>query len=374
MIRIVLSICLLLLPGTAEAGQSVWTAVERTAAVGDVHGDFEQFVAVLRSADLIDEKIEWSGGKTHLVQLGDIPDRGPDTRKVMDLMMRLQEQARAAGGEVHALIGNHDAMSVYGDLRYITPAEFAAFRNENSESVRSYFYQEHLKEIAADPKRKEDPPPDDAYRKAWEKEHPLGYFEHRFNFGPNGPYGKWIRQHNAVIRINETLFSHAGISPKYADMDLDTINNRIREELQDPGKLQGGITLDTEGPLWYRGWARESGEALAAQLEEVLTRHGAKRMVLGHTPTEGAIMPRFSGRILLADVGLAQAYGSRLACLVIEKGKAYAIHRGTKLAIPSEEGIPLLRYLKTAAALDPPPSPLLPEISRIEETLSAPLP
>ena len=372
LILIFLLISVLFLPVSLFAGQSTWNGVERVVAVGDVHGDFSQLVAVLRSAGLIDENLRWAGGKTHLVQVGDIPDRGPDTRKALDLMMQLEVQARTASGAVHALIGNHEAMNIYGDLRYTTPEEFMSFRNSDSEKVRDAFYKKHLEQLAQDPERKDEPVPNDEYRKAWEEQHPLGYFEQRYYFGPNGSYGKWIRQHNTVIQINDTIFCHAGIGPKYADFDFDTINSQVRMELEDFRKLQGGITIDTEGPLWYRGWAKEDEATLEVPLEQILNRHGAKHMVIGHTPTDGAIIPRFSGKILLVDVGLSAYYGARLACLVIENGKIFALHRGNRLEIPMQSGLPLLHYLKKAAALDPAPSPLLPRISEMEKLLSVP--
>ncbi|MSR03122.1 MAG: hypothetical protein EXR94_10365 [Gemmatimonadetes bacterium] len=102
--------------------------VSRIVAVGDVHGDFAQFTTVLRQAGVIDAKNRWAGGQTHLVQTGDVPDRGPDSRQVMDLLMELTPQAEKAGGQVHALIGNHEAMRVLGDLRYVSPGEYEAFR------------------------------------------------------------------------------------------------------------------------------------------------------------------------------------------------------------------------------------------------------
>ncbi|MEJ2109028.1 MAG: metallophosphoesterase, partial [Acidobacteriota bacterium] len=322
----------------------------------------------------IDSELQWTGGKTHLVQMGDMIDRGADTRKVLDLLMQLEGQAQAAGGAVHALIGNHEAMNIYGDLRYVSPESYETFHDGNSEKIRDVFYQRHLKELAADPENKGGPIPNAADREAWDKEHPLGYFESRYFFGPNGRYGKWIQQHNTVIQINGTIFCHAGISPKYADMDFNTINERVRAELQDFSKLDGGIVRDEEGPLWYRGWAKESETVLGDDLNRFLESHGAQRMVIGHTPTDGAVIPRFSGRILMVDVGLSAYYGSRLACLVIDDDVAFALHRGIKLEIPTEPGLPLLQYLKKAAALDPPPSPLLPVIEKIEEQISVPSP
>ena len=127
-------------PEEAEI-QDTWTGVERIVAVGGIHGNYKNFQRILRSAGLIDQNSNWSGGKTHLVQTGDVLDRGADSRKVLDLLMKLDEQAGAAGGQVHALIGNHEAMNLYGDLRYTSPGEFKAFRDGNSKMVRRKFYQ-----------------------------------------------------------------------------------------------------------------------------------------------------------------------------------------------------------------------------------------
>src|SRR5262245_59830317 len=179
-----------------SATQDSWEGVERVVAVGDIHGDYEQFLAVLRSAGLIDSKGAWSGGKTHLVQTGDVLDRGPDSRKVMDLLMKLEKEARRSGGWVHALIGNHEAMNVYGDLRYVSGGEFAAFQDRNSEKTREELFVGYQEEIKASNPPDKVPAFDDAFRKKWESEHPLGYAEHRRDLGPTGKYGKWIRSHN----------------------------------------------------------------------------------------------------------------------------------------------------------------------------------
>ncbi|MEM9058716.1 MAG: metallophosphoesterase, partial [Pseudomonadota bacterium] len=85
-------------PALAGEPQNAWDDVDRVIAIGDVHGDYNQFHALLREAGLIDERDRWAGGETHLVQVGDIPDRGPDTRKALDLLMALEKQARRAGG------------------------------------------------------------------------------------------------------------------------------------------------------------------------------------------------------------------------------------------------------------------------------------
>ena len=330
-------------------------AVDRVVVVGDVHGDYERFKEVLRMSGVVDAKGKWSGGKAHLVQMGDVVDRGPDSKKVLDLIPELANQARRAGGQVHALIGNHEAMNIYGDLRYVHPGEFAAFRTSNSAEIRDNFFQQFAEANGKKPDRAK-----------WDAEHPLGWFEHRYEFGPKGKYGKWIRGNPAMLKLDDTLFVHAGISPKYADFTIEAVNQRVREELEDFAKLEGGMVMDQEGPLWYRGLADGSERELETHLAAVLQFHGVKRIVVGHTVNPGAVGARFGARVILADVGLSQSYGGPPACVVIEQGKPLALHRGGKLELPEGSGSGLLRYLRQAAALDPKPSPLEPRIAALE--------
>ena len=83
---------------------------------------------------VIDADFNWSGGKTHLVSLGDLLDRGPESRKVVELLMKLDGQAEKAGGAVHLALGNHEVMVMTGDLRYVSAAEFAAFAGDETQA------------------------------------------------------------------------------------------------------------------------------------------------------------------------------------------------------------------------------------------------
>ncbi|HWQ56529.1 MAG TPA: metallophosphoesterase [Bryobacteraceae bacterium] len=270
---------------------------------------------------------EWTGGKAHLVQVGDVVDRGADSRQCLDLLMALEKQARAAGGAVHALVGNHEAMNMYGDLRYVSPGDFTAFQDRNSERLRERRYQEHVKEL----RRAGKPKPDDAYNQQWMSARPPGWFERLAAFSPAGRYGRWIARHNTIIRINDAVFVHGGIGPKYAGAKIRELNDRAREELRDPAKLEGGILMDPEGPFWYRGLATGDEAALASHVDTVLERLGAGRMVVGHTPTGGTVVRRFGGKVILIDTGVSKAYGSHAACLLIESGLTKVLYPGPDL-------------------------------------------
>ena len=350
----------------AQSPQFTWSGVERIVAVGDLHGDYEQFVDVLKTAGLIGRRNKWSGGRAHLVQLGDVPDRGPDSRKILDLLIKLEKQAARAGGHVHALIGNHEAMNMYGDLSYVHAGEFAAFKSRESKKSRDNYYNYVVRTLTANLPEEELPEFDKAHREKWNQKYPLGYVEHRLAWQPDGKYGKWVLGHNAVIRINDTLFLHGGIGPDYVQFDLAAINDRVRARLTDFSNLWESILTDEAGPLWYRGLARNDAATEAEHVKTVLERYGVKRIVIGHTPLTGAIYPRFGGAVILADVGLAKPYGARDAFLVIENGALFAVHRGTKLPLPTASKEDILAYLRQAAALDPEPSPIMARIKFLE--------
>jgi hypothetical protein len=77
---------------------------------------------------LISNNDKWIGGKTHLVQLGDILDREDGERHCMDLLFKLKEEAREAGGQVHVLLGNHEVRNAELDFRHVTQNAWEGWR------------------------------------------------------------------------------------------------------------------------------------------------------------------------------------------------------------------------------------------------------
>jgi hypothetical protein len=347
-------------PKPAETGQvppvtgpiqDTFTGVDRIVAIGDIHGDFDRLMDLLRTAQLIDRNNVWSGGTTHLVLTGDFLDRGPASRKVMDLLIDLEPQALRAGGMVHALIGNHEAMNVYGDLRYVSNADFESYRAGNSRELRDQAFALILQDMMA----KHSPPRNlDQFRRNFEKERPLGLVEQRIYFSPEGKYGQWLRRQNAVIQINDVVFVHGGISPKYGSKSHREMNERVREELDDASKRINGIVEDPEGPLWYRelASASQNNRGLNNHLSRYLERHDARRIVIGHTIMP-AILPRFGGKVITIDVGLSRVYRARPGVfLLVEGGKYYVVYTTQRVELPLDSGN-LMPYLIAAHQEDP---------------------
>src|SRR5439155_12586418 len=180
MLRILVGLLAVLTLGAAAPAppQASWDHVARLVVFGDLHGDYGKFHDMLTQAGLIDAHDKWSGGSTHLVQVGDVPDRAPDTRRILDLLIKLEPQARRAGGYVHALIGNHEAMNMEGDLRYTTPGEFAAFADKASARRRDAYYAATLAALKANPPAAGVPVFDADFRAKFDADHPLGWVEH----------------------------------------------------------------------------------------------------------------------------------------------------------------------------------------------------
>jgi hypothetical protein len=288
--------------------------VERIVAIGDVHGAYDRLVAILRTAEIVDARLRWAAGKTHLVQLGDVVDRGPDSRKVLDLLQVLEKDAARAGGAVHAMLGNHEIMRMLGDLRFATPGEYAAFVTARSEEIRQRF-------IESAPKEEREP---------LLKETPLGSIEMRVAFGRDGAYGKWLRGLNGVVKINGVLFVHGGISPAVAALSCDAINETVRRDLtSDLDKTRAAplssLTAREDGPFWYRGLAQP--ETPAAQVDDLLAKQGARAIVIGHTVASARITPRLDGRVFQIDTGMQPAYAPTGAASALE------ISRGVFTAI-----------------------------------------
>ncbi|HXJ03881.1 MAG TPA: metallophosphoesterase [Candidatus Acidoferrum sp.] len=360
-------------------------------AIGDVHGDFDDFCSILQRVGLIDEQRHWAGGNATLLQLGDLIDRGPKPREVLDLILSLDEQSAKAGGHVVALLGNHEMMNLMGDLRYVTVGNYASFVDSESENRRQTAFQKYLEWRKAHPQllAELNQPVLPETEAEWMTRHPPGFIEHRAAFGPSGIYGKWLRQRLALIKIGGVIFLHGGINPDLTSVGLDEINNRIRGELNQYDEarqyladenvflpfftlqeavavaqaeliaerkqgvksndtrqarieqflaLGGWLSVREDGPLWYRGYDQWSEEEGAPKVEKILAAYNATNLVVAHTVQKTArIRLGFGGRILFIDTGMLSSYyhgGKPSALEINEDGKFTAVYLDQQVALP----------------------------------------
>ena len=314
----------------------------RVVAVGDVHGAYERFVKILQTAQLIDNKQKWIGRGAVLVQTGDVVDRGPDGRRALDLLRRLESEAERAGGRVLALVGNHEVMGMAGDLRYVSAAEYGTFRNGESTDLRDRVLTALTGRAESSARGSGEKFDRDAFRIEFLAQTPLGQIERQLAFGPEGEYGRWLRGRETVVKVNGILFVHGGISPGVAALGCEGINNKVKGEMKelpvDGARLSTFLATGEDGPLWYRGLAIENEATLAGDLTAMLERLQARAIVVGHTVTSNnRIATRFGGRVVQIDTGmLGEAFypNGRASALEIQDGRFVAIYEDGREQLP----------------------------------------
>jgi hypothetical protein len=334
----------------------VWSGVERIVAVGDLHGDYDNFVTILKNpkVGLLDENLRWIGGKTHLVQIGDILDRGDKAKDIFDLLMRLEKEAAAAGGMVHVLLGNHEETTLTGIAlsypEYVYVDQFFAFLPEAFKEAREkeYVAQQSPEEQARIKAQGLDLRKDAGWRGYWEKilekskrskgldEAGQAYTE---NF--NKTYGRWVLKKNVVIKINDVIFVHGGINLRYSTWKLKDLNDAFRLELEvfalrpfNPQlfgtRFHPKLVYNSENPLWLREDEQNTSQE---QMDRILVNLKASRMVIGHNflmsgdgrspiASPGDVVPLFGGKLWMIDTGIGYTlYGGRLYALIIKDGE-----------------------------------------------------
>jgi hypothetical protein len=330
-----LAVLVLATPSTAALS----APLHRIIAVGDLHGDFAAWRDIARAAQLVDKNGSWAGGDSVLVQTGDVVDRGPDSLKIVQDLMRLQREAESARGKVIALVGNHEAMNVTGDLRYVSAGDYMAFADRGSERLRDRVYETNKSSIEAAYRKRDPQMTDGAIRQAWIDATPLGSIEHRIAWGPRGAIGQWIVRNPAVALVDGNLFVHGGISPAYVHQPIAEINRKVSDALFTRTADPQSIINDPQGPLWYRGLAPTNPEtagrstngtgAIAPasaeppvedQLQSILSAYSAKRIVIGHTPVLSGIAVLYGGRLVCIDTGITSVYGGKVSYLEILDG------------------------------------------------------
>ena len=351
----------------------------RLLAVGDIHGDFDSLVAILQELEIIDHQHHWTGGNTTLVQTGDMLDRGPKDRQVMDLLMALEKEAPKSDGEVIVLLGNHEMLILMADMRYVAPETYRSFADEKSEKRRQEAYEDYVKLLKRRAESLDEPNPiTSESERQWMQSHPPGFLEYRKALEPKGKYGRWLRERPAVVQVADTIFLHGGIHPNLSSLKVKEINQRIEAEIEaldsyteymvkeklilsffdlneitstaqaeverqeERAREQGrpepeqvtilkefltiGSWLSThpDGPLWFRGFAEWSTEEGARHLAQLLDAYDAKHFVVGHTPQlPGHIQARFEEKIFLIDSGMLSSFykGGKASALEIQDGK-----------------------------------------------------
>ena len=97
--------------------------------------------------------------------------------------------------------------------------------------------------------------------------------------------GRWLRTKPTMLRLNDILFVHGGVSPELVErgMTIESVNSLMRRALtmssdQIHFSDEPKFLLSSMGPLWYRGFVidmEESAQRLIDALHEQAARKKA---------------------------------------------------------------------------------------------------
>ena len=282
------------LPAGGDLDWDVRPEPRLVVAIGDLHGDVQALGAIGRACGVIDERGSWCGGDAHLVLMGDLVG-GARSKLLLNAVMRLEREARRAGGRVHSLLGNHDLLPAAGRFGKLTRKERRAYRKQD--------------------------------------------------FRGNGPYSEWLRGRPTILKIGQTLFVHAGLDRWALDTDPAEVNAQVRAWIahhqgkgpKPPKKTKWAIDED-EGPMWTRAFKarrRKPKDAPSKKtIRAVLDRLGAERIVLGHAPTpDGSIVtdhPHYGESVILIDTRISDDERGKLSALVLQHGVIRTAYAGDR--------------------------------------------
>jgi hypothetical protein len=255
--------------------------------VSDIEGQYDILKQLLIAAGIVDNKLNWVFGKGHLVICGDVFDRGDKVTECLWLIYSLEEKAKAAGGYVHYVLGNHEIMNLTNDLRYLN-AKYTDLAKQKAVSYTAFYNNQT-------------------------------------------ELGLWLRTKNIMEKIGDVLFLHGGVSPYINELGqpIHLINGLTRpyyDSMEDSIPPVAELLLGDFGPLWYRGYFN-SPLANMGQVDSTLQLFQARKIVVGHTPVQ-RITSFFSGKVINVDVPHAKGASEGL---LIENRKYYRLTlNGTK--------------------------------------------
>lgn len=253
---------------------SIYKGVEKIAALSDIHGQYDLAVEILVNNKVIDKKLNWNYGKGHFVIVGDIFDRGDKVMEMLWLIYKLEQQAEKAGGKVHYILGNHEYMVLHKDLRYL---------NEKYEQTSE-----------------------------------LLHTDYDVLFGNDTVLGRWLRSKSTILKLNDEIFVHGGVSKtflSYQPFEIEAINaimrssiDRSKAEMKSTDfyeKFYGKTSL-----IWYRGYFQD--DLPDEEVLELLDTLNSEHIVVGHCSND-TVVSLYNNKIFGVDSSIKNGkYGELL--------------------------------------------------------------
>ncbi|MBL4820350.1 MAG: metallophosphoesterase [Gammaproteobacteria bacterium] len=291
---------ILMLPLGCQPSDEPPVAAHRIVVMGDLHADIGVTRKAFQLAGATDKNDDWTGGSLVIVQLGDFIGRSDDDRQVLDFLLDIRQKARAGGGTVHVLIGNHEIFGARVDNQAVGRNPFSDFEDVaglNLEDPRLGRLPEYQRARGA-------------------------------ALMSGGPYAKLLADFPAVLKIGKTVFVHGGVVPRWAEYGIDKINAEVSQWLlgntREPNSVRGVDNGDRV--MWTRQFSYNVDPYDCSVLDESLRILGAERMIVAHT-VHPEITVNCDSKLWGIDVGMSRAYGGKMQLLEIIDDEVLSVIR-----------------------------------------------
>lgn len=254
--------------------KSIFNNVKKIAALSDIHGQYDLAIEILKNNKIIDKDLNWRFGKGHLVIVGDIFDRGNKVNEMLWLIYKLEIQAKSKGGRVHFLLGNHEYMVLHKDLRYVNEKYLQSSKLLNLEYDQLY--------------------------------------------SPKTVIGRWLRSKSTIIKINNNVFVHGGVSEDFITkngFDLEKTNDIMRKSIDRTKQEMKStnfynIYYGKKGLIWYRGYFYDN--LTDTHISKILKMVNSNHIVVGHCSNE-KVVQLYNNKIFGIDSSIKKGnYGEIL--------------------------------------------------------------
>ncbi|MCL1140147.1 metallophosphoesterase [Shewanella pneumatophori] len=256
-----------------------YDGIKKIVTLSDVHGQYDVLITLLKNQNIIDANNNWAFGDGHMVITGDMFDRGDKINEVLWFVYQLDRQAKAAGGMLHLLMGNHEQMVLGGDLRYVHQRYDLASKLLNKSNDALY--------------------------------------------GEDTEIGQWLRSKHTLVKINDVLYMHGGISSEWLtrELTISQANQIFRDNI---GRSKKELKQDEllnflfygNGPTWYRGYFKDSFRE--AELDKILAYFNVRHITVGHT-SQTQVLGLFNNKLIAVDSSIKRGVQGEL--LLIENGE-----------------------------------------------------
>ncbi|KAI7982675.1 Shewanella-like protein phosphatase 1 [Camellia lanceoleosa] len=290
----------------------------RIVAVGDLHGDLAKARCALEMAGVLssDGRDLWTGGETVLIQLGDIFDRGEDEIAILSLLRSLDIQAKANGGAVFQVNGNHETMNVEGDFRY--------YLNDCEHNWEEAF----VGWVGVSERMKDQKMSQNRWGPWNLVKRQQGVIARSTLLRPGGPLACELARHAVVLKVDDWVFCHGGLLPHHVSNWMGGLSERDSSP-----QIPFIATRGYDSVVWNRLYSRDISDLNGHQinqiqsiLEETVQALGAKAMVVGHTPQTTGVNCTYNCSVWRIDVGMSSGVlNSQPEVLEIRDTKARVI-------------------------------------------------